>query len=371
MTKIPDPVAINQRMIAGTQRTLDQLGEAQSRIVAMKANPDYDHPALQKQLDDMAAGMADKQIAARDEIAARQELDTALKANDKPGAAAARAKLAAVRTAHPRSYGKGGSISYCAPCTTKKLDAVKKVRRPQTPEQASDLITGVFEGREPDYCAVADSPTDAGKLSYGKHQASETSGNLYAMLDQYAKSPNADPAMKATMTTRLGQFSKDHNSYNGSAADRAAFKSELKQACKDPAMQATQDDYFNRNFRQTSLDRATSRCVSSPLGKAMFYDMGIQSGPTGNETMMRSAMTKLGHKADAKAQPCDPSGPTESEYLQSLNDSRRAYVTNVGGDAAKSTYREDFFDALLKDGNTSLTKDFVVKGVPVKGIPGG
>lgn len=65
-------------------------------------------------------------------------------------------------------------------------------------------------GREPDCCAVADSPTDAGGLSYGKHQAAEKKGGLYQMLsDRVARiDPVPDTDVRAGIETHLAKFSK-------------------------------------------------------------------------------------------------------------------------------------------------------------------
>ena len=75
---------------------------------------------------------------------------------------------------------------------------------------------------------------------------------------------------------------------------------------------------------------------------------------------------------DGACSPCDPDSPDEPdepEFLQALNDERRKYVTSLGRDAAKSTDREDFFDDMLAAGNTELDRDFVLRGIPVKGLP--
>lgn len=247
---------------------------------------------------------------------------------------------------------------------------MRKVRAPQSPEAMSDLITGVFEGREPDYCAVAGSPTDAGGLSYGKHQAAKKKGGLHRMLSAYVDQtdPQPDAAVKTRVAAQLTKFSATHDLYKGSASDRVAFKAALRSACADPAMRKTQDDFFAANYMAPAQQSAQALCVTSGLGRAMLYDLAIQSGPGRIDTLAPRAMKQLGKAKDGACSPGDPDGPDEPELLQALNDQRRKYVTSLGGDAAKSTYREDFFDDMLDAGNTELDQDFVLRGIPVKSL---
>ena len=55
-----------------------------------------------------------------------------------------------------------------------------------------DAIVSLFETNSPArYGAVARSATDAGGLSYGKHQAALVGGHLFQLISQYCSAPGA------------------------------------------------------------------------------------------------------------------------------------------------------------------------------------
>ena len=368
---VPGGEAVNNRLLQSGERNLEQLRQAEQRIATRRLDPEYQHPANRERLDALAAKVEEQQAVLAEEIDIRQELAEAIKSEDKVAQQIARDKLKALRVAHSSDYGKSASVSVCVKCIDKKLAAAKKVRKPESPAAMSDLITGMFEGKEPDYCAVADSPSDAGGLSYGKHQAAEKKGGLHKMLSAYVQQtdPAPDAAVKVKIAAQLEKFSEGHDAYLGSAADRVAFKSAMKTACGDPAMRRAQDDFFEAGYMKPAMESAEELCVKSSLGRAMLYDLAIQSGPGRIDTLAPKAMKRLGKDKDAACRPCDPEGPSEPEFLQALNDERRAFVSGLGGDAAKSVYREDFFDDMLQAGNVDLKQDFVLRGIPVKGLP--
>lgn len=368
---VPAAQRLNERMLGNDRAALGAIASSQQKIAAMRANPDFQHAENTARLDALSEKLGTQKAALEEEIAAREELRDALVAKDKDAAAKARGKLKAIRAGHAKDYGKGESVVVCQECIDRKLHAIRKVRTPATPEAMTDLVTGVFEGSEPDYCKIADSPTDNGGLSYGKHQAAEKKGGLHQLLTAYVHqgNPAAAPLAKAGIQAHLVKFSAAHDRYTGSASDRAAFKSALQSACKDPAMQRAQDKFFADNYMLPANASADELCVHSNLGRAMLYDLSIQSGPGRIETLAPRAMKRLGKPADASCRPCDPNGPDEASFLQALNEERRSYVTSLGGDAADSTYREDFFADMLEAGNTDMQNDFVIRGIPVKGLP--
>lgn len=368
---VPSAKNLNSRLLSSAENNLVALNRANQRIAEMRESPDYDHADDRQQLDSLANDLAIKRAALEGEIQARRDLDQAFRAKDKDAIKSAKNKLKDNRNAYAQIYGNKRSVEICQRCIDKKLSRIHKVRRPTTPDQMMDTITGIFEGKEPDYCAVADSATDAGGLSYGKHQAAEKAGMLYAMLKSYSDQtdPVPDPATKSRIDSHLAKFSENKKEYNGTASERASFKTELRRACADPAMQTAQDRFFHDNYMVPALMAADDMCVKSNLGKAMFYDSQIQTSPKGNRKIRSQAMRSL-HKEDAHGcKPCDPNGPSEEEFLNALNDARRDYVTQVGGDAAKSIYREAFFAQQLNGGNMDLSQDMIVKGIPVKGLP--
>lgn len=134
-------------------------------------------------------------------------------------------------------------------------------------------------------------------------------------------------------------------------------------------MRAAQDVYFAATYMAPAQASADALCVRSNLGKSMLYDLAIQSGPARLKTLAPKAMKAPSNAKDAACRPCNPDGPSEADFLDASNDERRSYVESLGGDAAKSVYREDFFADMLDAGNADLGQVFVIKGLPVKGLP--
>ena len=369
----------NARLLQTALETRAALEACRRELAAAAADPANDHAANTSAIEAMQHEAAAQIAVLHQEIELRRKLDGALRAHDTAAASDAWAALKTHRRANGGRYGAALTLPVAEPC--KGLRRLKPVQRPDSADAAADLITGVFEaGKPPDYCAIADSSGDAGGLSYGKHQAAERRGGLYRMLDRYvhATDPAPDPRAKAEIRTHLRKFNRTRNRYDGSAADRAAFKRTLKEACSDPAMRKVQDDFFAADYLEPARAAAAKLCVRSPLGLAMLYDIAVQSGPARiagplrkGEPLAARAMKRLKTPKASRVRPCDPDGPTEAEFLQALNDERRAFLESLPGDAAKSTYRSDFFDGVLKAGDLGLDRDFVVRGVPVKGLAKG
>ena len=375
----PGTQAANQKNMDIVDDRLGKLDDLEQQVDAKLADPAYstaDQQAkLKKVKDDI--DKAREALQAEKEIRERIDADLA----PPPDPKAAKADLDDLNTlrkkTYPKYYNKGTAVGDpCIKCMTNSMSKVKPALMPQDEAQAADYITGIYEGGKPDYCALADSPTDPGGLSYGKHQASETSGNLKDMLDRYSNStdPAPDPAIKADLDKQLNDnFSDDGKSYTGSAAQRAKLKQVLKKACKDPAMQKTQDQFFKEQFYDPAVAKAAQYGVTTPLGKAIYYDMQIQ-GPGLVDGFSTRALKKWSQAngVDPPATACrpqDPNGPDEREFLLMVDAERRAKMQASTTDYHNTTYRPDGFDRLLDANNMDLSQDFVLQGQPVKGIP--
>jgi hypothetical protein len=369
----------NAKNLATADQRLDQLNSLESQVDGKLADPAYATPAQQADLNKVKADIEKAKKALDDEKSIREDLDYQLDPPaDNNAAKADLKKLDDLRKKTYPQYFKNGSRvgNPCIPCMTKKMTRVKPSLMPRNAEEAANDITGIFEGGKPDYCALADNPGDAGKLSYGKHQASETSGNLKDMLQRYSNStgPAPDPALKTQMDDQLKHFSANGESYQGTAAQRTALKQLLKKACKDPAMQKTQDDFFNEMFLDPAVARASKFGVSSPLGKAMYYDMEIQGGGL-VDGFSKHALKKWSDENGVNppatgCAPNDPNGPDEKTFLYLVNAERRKTMENSSNALYKSTtWRPDNLDQLLDQDNLDLSKNFTLLGQPVNGLP--
>jgi len=375
----PGTQTANAKALEQLDDRLSKLDDLHDQVDAKLSDPAYSTPKQQQALQQAKKDIEDAQEALEKEKGIRESLDEDL--SPPADQDAAKDDLAELnehrKNAYPKFYKQGARVGNpCMPCLQKEISKVKPALTPQNNFQAADAITGIYEGGKPDYCALSDSPTDLGKLSYGKHQASETSGNLKRMLNQYSNStdPAPDPDIKSALDAQLSNFNAAGNSYTGTPEQRAEFKKLLKKACKDPAMQKAQDDFFQKQFWDPAMDKADQYGVTSNLGKAMYYDMQIQ-GPGLIDGFSKRALKKWSQEngvnppATACA-PQDPNGPDEKDFLYLVDEQRRTTMQNSSNpDYQKTTYRPDGFDRLLDDDNMDLSKDFVLDGQPVKGIP--
>lgn len=352
---------INQRL-----SSLDRL----DRDLAFDAsNSAYASQGQQQQLSAARKDFARARTALNEELQVRKELDQAFgPPMDRTAVQQATNKLKALHTTEAEYYRPGASVADpCLNCLKKELARVPL--RPNTPAQMADFMTSMFEGGKPNnYCAVsARHAGDTGGTSFGKHQASETSGSLYALLKEFTNQ-TLDPDAKDLIGNDLKKFNKKHTLYTG---DHKVLESHLREVCTDPAMASVQDDFFATNYWDPATRSAGKYGVQSPLGQAMFYDMQIQ----GADSIASDAMARWNEDHPGKnARKIDPDGvdgPTEEEFLRLVNATRRAYLLDLGEDAAKSVYRPDDYEKLLDPGGPgmNLNQDFTFRGQSFSGLP--
>jgi hypothetical protein len=375
----PGTQTANAKNLAIVNQRLDKLDSLEASVDQKMDDPAYSTADQQAQLAKAKQDIDNARTALNAEKNVREDLDNQLTPPaDKD---AAKDDLKALdnlrKKTYPKYYKNGARVGDpCIPCLTKEVGRVKPALMPNSDQEAANDITGIFEGGQPDYCALSDSPTDLGKLSYGKHQASETSGNLKDMLQRYSNStdPAPDPALKQQMDKQLDNFNDDGDSYDGTPAQRADLKKLLKKACKDPAMQKTQDDFFREKFWDPAVAKADKYGVKTPLGKAMYYDMEIQGGGLvdgfSKRALKRWSDENGVHPPATACAPDDPNGPDEKTFLYLVDDERRKKMENSANpDYQKTTYRPNSFDTLLDQDNMDLSQDYKLQGQPVKGIP--
>jgi chitosanase len=245
---------------------------------------------------------------------------------------------------------------------------------PATEKEMIDTLTGIFEGGN--YCTIADNPADLrGGLSYGKHQVCEIQGTLIALLKDYVArvdAPLPDPAIVAALNEHIALFNASGARYGGTTEQRTSFKQVLNNACHDPAMQETQDEFFERGYFDPAMQHASEFGIETTLGKSIFYDIAIQAGAN-RLSFYRLALNRWnaehpGTVATACA-PKDAAGPDEKTFLNYVGEARRAEMLRSSSAAYKaSVYRPNEFDTLLGAGNMGLTGDFTFRGCSIKGL---
>ena len=210
-----------------------------------------------------------------------------------------------------------------------------------TPVQVAviDAIVSLFESNSPArYDAVARSATDAGGLSYGKHQAALVGGSLFRMISDYCAAPGAQKA--AALKPYLPRME---------AGDRTldqddALVALLKAAAADPVMQDVQDAFFYDHYMTPALTEAASLGFQTALGCAILYDSFVQG----------SWSTGADIKGKTIAVAGAPTAENEKTWLAAYLQTRRAWLVSRGADLARSVYRIDALTALVTAGEWDL-----------------
>jgi chitosanase len=205
-----------------------------------------------------------------------------------------------------------------------------------------EAILTVFEtGRytSVSYGAVANIRGDRGGLSYGKHQASITSGNLYLLLQRYI--------------VAKGQYAKDLAPYmpkikaKSNSVVSTTLMNLLKQAGLDPIMQMVQDDFFYDQFFAPSLNVVNRYGFTQPLSCGVVFD-----------SMVHGSWGAMRDRTLEKARIND-----EKTWIKTYLDVRRAWLAGKGGPLAATVYRPDTFLAMIKKSNWQMNLPILCHGV--------
>jgi chitosanase len=218
-------------------------------------------------------------------------------------------------------------------------------------KKAAQACVQIFEtsklGTIAAYSVVTLLKGDTGGLTYGKHQTTINSGNLYLMLLSYCKNPSAKYAAD------LSPYLDDLKNKSAALGYNNIFKGILKTAGTDPTMQKTQDEFFERVYWNPAVSTANALGITEPLGVAIVYDSFIH----GSWKAMKDRTVKsFGLPTEA----------TQRKWIAAYNRTRRTWLANHSNSLLRKTiYRQDSFQALMDAGNWSLDLPFTVRGVKV------
>lgn len=225
-------------------------------------------------------------------------------------------------------------------------------------------ITSIFESSSPEGRADAYQNQDSGIVSYGKHQATLSSGNLEHVLNGYFRRSNS-----ATSHALQQEFSSRVQQKDPSLRHDGRFKQLLLEASQETAMAEAQDELFANNFYQPVVNRAKALGLKTALGVACLYDTRIQGGMDIVITAVseKLGVSKVGGSVD------------ETTWLRTFLDEREARLHRLADrreaenkqlDAQmlrNSTFRVTELRNLLDAGNLNLAGEFTVRGKPVRG----
>jgi hypothetical protein len=113
---------------------------------------------------------------------------------------------------------------------------------------------------------------DNGVISYGRHQATLSGGNLHLVVARFVALSTGEVA-KALQGYLDRLKVKDRSLKN-----EGRFIDLLKQAAKLPEMRQAQDQVFHKQYWEPAAQRARSAKLTSALGYALLYDTQVQGG---------------------------------------------------------------------------------------------
>jgi len=212
-------------------------------------------------------------------------------------------------------------------------------------KQTIKTIVNIFEtGRMAgNYSAVSVIPGDSGHLSYGRSQSALGSGTLSTLLNEYCR--RTDAKFAAALHPYLTRVeNKDYT-----LDEDAAFRTILKQAGADAAMQSTQDDFFDRAYFIPACTAAAAMGIVSPLGTAVVYDSLIQGGWRRLKSQLPSLVSVGG----------------ESSWIPRYIALRRHWLETLPAPLPATVYRMDTFTRLIGENNWGLALPIDVRGITV------
>lgn len=209
--------------------------------------------------------------------------------------------------------------------------------------------TGNFVGGNDSYGRVTLIRGDRGRLTYGKHQASLTSGSLYEIIKNYVKAN--------------GHFAKELDPYidllkrqvNEVDTDYKLHRI-LRRAGSDPVMRQVQDKFFISNYTIPALRWYEELKCDFPLSFSIINDSITHGswydpkwgGIKGRTDNRFGELSKIGEK----------------RWMGAYIDTRFEWLAGHANHALRNTiYRPRFFREMIARNNWNLDLPFNVHGV--------
>jgi chitosanase len=120
---------------------------------------------------------------------------------------------------------------------------------------------------------------DGAGISYGKHQSTDRSGSLDAIIMRYL---DLDGAMASSFDPYIAKLSANFSSKVDPVnppSDVKALMKLLADSGKDPLMQRAQDEIFDEQYWNPAVLKGQAMKLVLPLSYLALYDTSIHSGP--------------------------------------------------------------------------------------------
>jgi chitosanase len=225
-------------------------------------------------------------------------------------------------------------------------------------KEVIDSVLSIFEtGRVPtpasySTCAIL---TDGAGISYGKHQATDRAGSLDKIVDLYIQQGGKHGEELRQFVPKLSANESAKVDPKSPPSWAKYLMGVLKEAGKDPVMQASQDAIFDSAYWMPAVGLASGIGLKTALGNLVVYDTCIHSGP-GGVAVIRARFPE----------PSPKNGGDEKSWVTAYISARRTWLAgNSNPLVQKTVYRMDALMDIVKSGNWDLTKPLVVRGVKI------
>jgi chitosanase len=209
-------------------------------------------------------------------------------------------------------------------------------------------IIGIFEtGSLPSiksYGIVTNIKGDTGGLTYGKHQTTLNSGNLYLLIKAYTEDSGADFAeeFKQYLDRLLYKDSTLANDKN--------FTDLLKKAAQDSDMRAVQDSFFERVYWQPAYETGVKMRLNKVVSYAILYD-----------SFIHGSWARIKRETDRLYGDIFSIG--EIQWIKKYNETRRNWLANASPILQRTVYRQDAFNSILRSDNWDLNLPMTVRNI--------
>lgn len=207
-------------------------------------------------------------------------------------------------------------------------------------------ITEAFEGGG--YASFQN--YDSGIISYGRFQFTLAGSGLFTVLNKYTSRATGSVAGEL----RANYLDRTRN-HDPNLREDNRLKELLLAAANDPVMQAAQDETATEQYWNVVQDLSiTPRGITTPLGQALIFDMGINFGT--RHGFLGAAEKEIGVMPRSRL---IENGKTEEELMVALarlrkrSHDRQAERDNLPG----LRLRGDFWVNLIDQGDWQLLGD--------------
>lgn len=208
--------------------------------------------------------------------------------------------------------------------------------------------TGNWKGN---YSQVSVLRGDTGNLTYGKSQATLSSGNLYLLIKKYINSGGE-------YSNKMKPYLKQLKNKDVSLNNNSEFHIILEKAGKEDIMRRTQDLFFDKMFWKPTIESALSIKCYIPFSLMVIYDSKIH----GSWSRMKKRTDKHYGKSTKIG---------EVPWIRGYIKTRREWLATHSNHLLRNTvYRMDTFLDMIDNKNWILTPPFTVrdKEVEMEGI---